>query len=108
MQYDIQLTGKLVARSTRAWIETDNEASNPSSPIRVARSTRAWIETIPIECRPAPTIVARSTRAWIETRRAIQQNDGNLVARSTRAWIETINSLVLTWISRRTLYACVD
>ena len=56
----------LVARSTRAWIETSTALIEYSSE-RVARSTRAWIETDVATSIPSSFAVARSTRAWIET-----------------------------------------
>ena len=77
----------MVARSTRAWIETP-EKHFTTTTVGVARSTRAWIETTTTATILAPTgLVARSTRAWIETQRL----------KSSR-WLE----------SCRTLYACVD
>ena len=99
-----------VARSTRAWIET-NEGYVSTSGYQVARSTRAWIETEAKEDFYNLTVVARSTRAWIETEDRPNLNLGRMshalrvrglkrtgkryileciVARSTRAWIETI------------------
>ena len=35
--------------------------------IIVARSTRAWIETSSVSLKMSTNVVARSTRAWIET-----------------------------------------
>ena len=58
---------RTVARSTRAWIETEWEEWLKSDAYAVARSTRAWIETsgeVPVVGK---RFVARSTRAWIET-----------------------------------------
>ena len=40
------MPGDFVARSTRAWIETDGSYANYQREKKVARSTRAWIETI--------------------------------------------------------------
>ena len=75
----------------------------------VARSTRAWIETGAVIIWTVNYSVARSTRAWIETDYLQLFLLAFLVARSTRAWIET-PSKVSPSIPQacRTLYACVD
>ena len=58
----------------------------------VARSTRAWIETQTAKQNRCLRQVARSTRAWIETGGAWTILNSGGVARSTRAWIETENA----------------
>ncbi len=75
----------------------------------VARSTRAWIETVTQKGITRQTAVARSTRAWIETISEAEQRQKDDVARSTRAWIETnLERPPETGGARRTLYAWVD
>ena len=78
-----------VARSARAWIETERNCLNLASN-SVARSARAWIETHFHELELLVSGVARSARAWIETSiTMIPATAIIIVARSARAWIET-------------------
>ena len=51
----------IVARSTRAWIETFHEGKNPYLP-EVARSTRAWIETATYPPRADGTTMSHALR----------------------------------------------
>ena len=100
------ITVALVARFTRAWIET-----NPAAVRRdpgVARFTRAWIETsASLMCR-IDRHVARFTRAWIETESCSDEPDWP-VARFTRAWIETADRAATARSrGRRPLHAGVD
>ena len=75
-----------VARSTRAWIETRDNARNKELG-RVARSTRAWIET------------GAGTRAYS------QAESHALRVRGLKPLL--IRTLIFG-TCRRTLYACVD
>ncbi len=120
----------MVARSTRAWIETALPKELLKTAI-VARSTRAWIETsepgngkgsrtshalrvrglklVRMSDKIERIKVARSTRAWIETAAVWATITDWAVARSTRAWIETGSTREMpTTTKGRTLYACVD
>ena len=74
----------------------------------VARSTRAWIETVAGFAALWATIVARSTRAWIETRLSLHFPDfaASHALRVRGLKLNNLQELVI--YSRRTLYACVD
>ena len=100
--------GTFVARSTRAWIETNN-----------ARNVGGFGWSHALRVRGLKRLLLRRLRSvrWSHALRvrglkpacARLEDTGKGVARSTRAWIET---RLHTWrarrIRRRTLYACVD
>ena len=74
----------------------------------VARSTRAWIETQIQTEMDIHRNVARSTRAWIEpvSRETVfvQPASHALRVRGLKLCIKSF----VQWLVRRTLYACVD
>src|SRR5690606_23045976 len=80
----------LVARITRAWIETGCSSAGRARKNRVARITRAWIETGQSETGWMMSEASPASRG-----RGLKLALGRLavcecrVARITRAWIET-------------------
>ena len=99
----------IVARSTRAWIET-GKLRPESGTLSVARSTRAWIETFLLIVSLLSFSVARSTRAWIETDEMASTAFSRMVSHALRVRGLKPASWLLAGLRecRRTLYACVD
>ncbi len=74
----------------------------------VARSTRAWIETEYPRRRCEASDVARSTRAWIETKMS-SNILGALQSHALRVrGLKLLGYQLVRVPVRRTLYACVD
>ena len=96
-----------VASFTDAWIETRNLGWKILRR-SVASFTDAWIETFPswrsIDCRG----VASFTDAWIETFGSNVFAKLEHVASFTDAWIETCEDAVVSGLSSRIFYRCVD